>query len=190
VDGDVLERLSGRFQDDPLAPDAARCLEAIDYALRAVRVPESAVHGDLWVGNLLVTDGSVSGVVDWEAGSVRGVPLRDPVRFALAYALYLDRHASPGRQVAGHPGLVAGEWGAGIRHMVTGGSWFSDTVRRFLQSWMTRTGVEPRLWRSMALRGLAEIAVTADDPVFARRHLEVFVDLAQTPTASPRRHEA
>ena len=34
-------------------------------------------HGDLWLGNLLVRDGALSGVVDWDAWEPDGVPLAD-----------------------------------------------------------------------------------------------------------------
>ena len=80
--------------------------------LRQQSVPRTTVHGDLWSGNILVAGGKVTGVVDWECGRVSGEPVRDLVRFALMYALYLDRRTKPGRRVVGHPGLRAGEWGA------------------------------------------------------------------------------
>ena len=72
-------------------------------SLKRHRAPRTVVHGDLWCGNVLVRDGAVSGVVDWEEAELRGEPLRDLARFALTYALYLDRHTRPGARVAGHP---------------------------------------------------------------------------------------
>jgi O-antigen/teichoic acid export membrane protein/aminoglycoside phosphotransferase len=47
-------------------------------ALRDRVVEVGAVHGDLWAGNVLVDgDGSVTGIVDWEAHSAQGLPAVD-----------------------------------------------------------------------------------------------------------------
>jgi len=179
LDGEVRGKLAARFDADPLVEDAVRLLDAIKRPLEGIRVGSSAVHGDLWMGNVLVADGAVSGVVDWEAGDLHGVPLRDAVRFVLTYALYLDRHSGPGTQVAGHPGLVAGRWGAGIRHTMSQGSWFGEMAERFLRASLTCAVVDSDLWKTAMLGGLAEVAATADEPGFARRHLELFVELAE-----------
>jgi hypothetical protein len=131
------------------------------------------VHGDLWCGNVLVRDGAVSGVVDWEEAELRGEPLRDLARFALTYALYLDRHTRPGARVAGHPGLTAGTWGCGIDHLLSGSGWICDLLRAFLRLGMRRLGVPGELWPEVIVAGLAEVAARADDDRFARHHLRV-----------------
>jgi len=174
--GAPVEVLRRRF---PGETGALSSLERV-HALLARAARPTAVHGDFWAGNLLTTGGRVTGVVDWEAGSTRGDPVSDLVRFALTYALYLDRHTAPGRRVPAHQGLRAGRWGAGVEYAIGGEGWFPDLFRDFLRRGLARLGVAPELWRPAALAGLAEIAATADHEGFARRHLELFGSLAET----------
>jgi hypothetical protein len=148
-------------------------VEFLNDRLGAAATPRTAVHGDLWCGNLLIAGSAISGVVDWEAGDERGEPLRDLVRFALAYALYLDRHTRPGRPVAGHPRLRAGEFGAGIAYALDGNGWFPELFRAFLVDGLGRLGVPAHLWRDVALAGIAEVAAGADHDGFALAHLEL-----------------
>lgn len=174
MDGGAAQRLVARFADDQrLGADLDR-LAAIHAALRRESVPRTVVHGDLWVGNVLLTAGRVSGVVDWEAAAVAGEPLRDVVRFPLMYALYLDRRTRAGRRVAGHPGLRASGWGAGVEYALDGDGWFPDLFRDFLRSGLARLGASPALWRDAALAGIAEAAAFSDDQEFARLQLELF----------------
>ena len=171
----VAERLEARFGD----ADAVARLDDIRGRMRAGRVPRTALHGDLWIANVLMTDGAVSGVVDWEGGEPRGEPLRDLVRFAVTYALFIDRHTRPGRRVRGHRGLRAGAWGAGIEYALDGRGWFPDLTRAFLQDGLARLGADPAWWRDAALAGLAEFAALTDDPVFGRQVFDVFDRLAR-----------
>jgi len=169
----VTTRLRTRFAEDAALNDDLDCLCEIAANLRNV-VPQTAVHGDLWFGNVLTVGGRVTGVVDWEAGAARGNPIRDVVRFALGYALYLDRRTYPGRQVSGHPGLTAGTWGAAVEFAFEGTGWFPQLFRRFIRDGLARLGVSPTSWRDAALAGIAEVAAMTDDQEFARRHLELF----------------
>jgi aminoglycoside phosphotransferase (APT) family kinase protein len=174
----VADRLLERFEnEDDLDIDLRRLAE-IGARLAANRVPRTAVHGDLWFGNVLVASGRVSGVVDWEAGSVGGAPTRDLVRFAHMYALYLDLRTRPGRRVRGHPGLRADYWGAGVEYAIDGEGWFPDLYRGFLAKGLARLGAAPDMWREAALAGIAEVAAFTDEPVFARQHLHLFRRLA------------
>jgi aminoglycoside phosphotransferase (APT) family kinase protein len=174
MDGSVTSRLRARFAADAdLAADLDR-LGAIHARLARNTVPRTAVHGDLWFGNLLVTDARVSGVVDWEAGAVSGEPVRDLVRFAHMYALYLARRTRPGRRVRGHPGLRAGAWGIAVEYALAGEGWFPELFRRFLADGLARLGASRDDWRHAALAGIAEVAALTDNPEFARRHLELF----------------
>jgi aminoglycoside phosphotransferase (APT) family kinase protein len=176
--GELPEALRRRFHDLPAIEETSRQLVQVQAALAATQTPLTVVHGDFWIGNVLTKDGSVSGVVDWEGGAAGGEPIRDLVRFALAYALYLDRHARAGEEVVGHTGLVAGTWGAGVIYAVQGEGWFPDLFRGFVRDGLSRLGSAPELWREAALAGLAEIAATTDDPGFALGHLELFRRLA------------
>ena len=174
LDGGVAARLRGRFPEEPAIDTDLDRLAAIYERLRDNVVPRTFVHGDLWCGNLLCDRYRVTGVVDWEAGSASGEPVRDLVRFGLMYALYLDRRTRAGRRVAGHQGLVADRWGAGVAYALNGSGWFPELFRGFLRDGLARLGGSPESWRDAALAGIAEVAALTDDETFARRHLELF----------------
>lgn len=178
MNGDVVSRLCERFAGDPgLAEDVDR-LDAIHARLAANTVARTAVHGDFWFGNVLVADERVTGVVDWEAGAIAGEPTRDLVRFALSYAMYLDRRTRARRRVAGHAGLRAGAWGAGVEYAITGDGWFPNLFRQFIRDGLARLGAAPASWRDAAIAGVAEVAALTDDPDFARLNLNLFQRLA------------
>jgi aminoglycoside phosphotransferase (APT) family kinase protein len=175
----VPERLRARFAgEEELEADIER-LSVLQARLGANRVPRCAVHGDFWIGNVLLSGGKASGVVDWEAGAMSGEPVRDLVRFALMYALYLDRRTRPGRRVSGHSGLRAGRWGAGVEYATDGDGWFPDLFRQFLSEGLRALGASPASWRDAVLVGLAEVAAFTDDPEFGLRHLELFRRLSR-----------
>jgi hypothetical protein len=185
MDGGVASLLRNRFSGDPRLDESMAALGAVHARLRTTSTPRTAVHGDFWFGNVLLAGENVSGVIDWEAGSPSGEPIRDLVRFALTYSLYLDRHSRAGHRVAGHPGLRVGEWGAGITWAIDGQGWFPDLVRDFVKGGMARLGAEPGLWREAMLAGLAEVAATADHIEFARLHWQLFGRLSrQAPALS------
>ena len=119
-------------------------------------------------------EGRSPGVVDWEAGAIAGEPVRDLVRFALMYALYLDRRTQPGRRVAGHPELRTGRWGAGSNTRSTARAGSRTCSGGSSATAWTRLGAPPAIWRDAALAGIAEVAALTDDPEFARPHLELF----------------
>jgi aminoglycoside phosphotransferase (APT) family kinase protein len=174
----VASRLASRFSDAGDLRDDLDRLGEICTRLRRNTTPRTAVHGDLWVGNVLLERDRVSGVVDWEDGAASGEPVRDLVRFALMYALFLDRRTRVGRRVAGHRVLRAGDWGAGVAYALDGAGWFPELFRRFLQDGLTRLGASPSSWRDAALAGIAEVAAFTDDEDFAQLHLELFRRLA------------
>lgn len=180
MDGGTVQRLRERFRDEPDLSEVLARVERACATLRRHRAPRTAVHGDLWCGNVLVGDGAVTGVVDWEEAELRGEPLRDLARFALTYALYLDRHTRPGALVAGHPGLRATTWGCGIDYLLDGDGWICDLLRAFLRLGMRRLGVPGDLWRDAVVAGVAEVAARADDDGFAREHVRVLARMAPT----------
>ena len=178
MDAGVASALASRFSDDGGVRDDLDRLLTIYARLRRNTVPRTAVHGDLWVGNVLLAGGQVSGVVDWEAGASSGDPVRDLARFAVMYALFLDRRTRAGRRVPGHRVLRAGDWGAGVAYAIDGTGWFPEQFRCVLRDGLARLGASPASWHDAALAGIAEVAALADDDVFARLHLELFRRLA------------
>lgn len=178
---DVAETLRRRWHPTPTRDAALSRLTLAGEHIAAYPSPVTAVHGDFWFGNLLVTASGISGVVDWESGALRGSPLRDLARFPLSYALYLDRHVRPGTSVPGHPGLRRNGFAPGIGFVLLGRGWLPDEVRRFLGDGLERLGLSRGLWYDVALVGLAEIAATANDPGFGRAHLELVASLPPRP---------
>lgn len=182
---DVIPALTNRFQWHPDLPTVRLRLAATAARLAIHTTPLTVVHGDYWFGNLLLDEDSnrVVGVVDWESGELEGEPLGDVARFAVSYALYLDRHTGPGERVTGHHtakhgGLRADRWGAGVVYAMRGESWFAGTVKAYVCAALTRLGVPTSLWRDVLLAGIADVAATADHPDFAQAHLELFVRAA------------
>lgn len=174
MDDGVSARLQVRFAGDALLRADIDNLGQIHTRLRRNRVPRTVVHGDFWFGNILMSNGDVSGVVDWEAGVTCGEPVRDLVRFANMYALYLDRRTRAGRRVPGHPGLRAAPRGPGLEYALDGTGWFPAKYRSFLADGLARLGAAPESWRDAALAGIAEVAAVTDHDDFARLHLELF----------------
>jgi hypothetical protein len=173
----ALREIERRFPAHPAVDGVHIGLSPVVSRLAAVRTPRTVVHGDFWLGNLLLHDGQVRGVVDWEAGALVGEPLRDVVRFVLSYALYLDRHTRSGRQVAGHRGLRAGRFGAGVAAALSGRGWFAALVEDFVATALVRLGGPAGAWRDALIAGIAEVAATADHPEFAAGHLELLAEL-------------
>jgi Phosphotransferase enzyme family len=158
-------------------PELRNGLAGPAQRLACQATPRTVEHGDYWFGNLLIDRGRVVGVVDWEAGRLVGEPLRDVARFAVSYALYLDRHASAGAHVARHPGLRAGGWGAGVAYAVAGRGWFGDLVRDFCSTALRTLGADPACAGDLLLAGIADVAATADHPEFAWAHLQLLLGI-------------
>jgi hypothetical protein len=172
MDAGVVSRLAVRFDGDERLPEDLARLAAIQARLGTESVPRTAIHGDLWWGNVLLGREGVTGVVDWEGACLCGEPVRDLARFAIMYALYLD---SGGRR--------SRLWGAGVDFALNGSGWFPELFRDFLGVGLRRLGASPDMWRDAVLAGLAEVAARTDDPAFGRSHLELFRRLARNAAA-------
>lgn len=177
----VADQLTGRWDGNPDLEAALERLAVAHEHLSPHTAITSAVHGDFWCGNILVRDDEVSGVIDWEAGSPSGCPLRDMARFALSYCLYLDRHTRVGHRVAGHPSLRRTGFGSGVRYGLLGTAWLPVLVRRFLADGLGDLGLPRGLWYDVALAGLGEIAASANDEDFGEGHLSLLAGLPTRP---------
>ena len=145
--------IARRFGEHPgTAADLDR-LSGIRDRLAGHPVSQVVVHGDFWPGNLLLADGRIRGVVDWESAQPDGPPTRDLARFVITFSLYLDRHTRPGRRVAGHPGLRAARWGAGLEYAMDGRGWYPELARRFVAEGLQRLGVPAGCWRPQPYQG-------------------------------------
>ncbi len=182
----VHDEVAGRWDGHPNLPAALVRLGAARERLGRAAAPTTAVHGDFWCGNTLVTGDAVSGVIDWEAGSPVGCPLRDLARFALSYCLYLDRHTRPGRRVLGHPGLRRTTFGAGVRYGLLGSGWLPTVVRDFLATGLEDLGLPRSAWYDVALVGIGEVAATANDETFGADHLTLLAGLPVHPRVERR----
>ncbi|MBO0823050.1 MAG: aminoglycoside phosphotransferase family protein [Actinobacteria bacterium] len=174
----VADDFGRRFGSVPGADADLGALAALRDRLAGHQTRQCIVHGDFWVGNLLADGCRVLGVIDWEHARLAGSPVRDLVRFATSYSLYLDRHTRPGRRVPGHRGLRADRWGAGVEYAIDGAGWYPDLVRSFVMTGLERLGVSPSCWRDVLLADLAASAATADHDEFARNHQLLFRRLA------------
>lgn len=85
-------------------------------------------HGDFSAGNLLVRDGGLCGVIDWENVEPQGLPLLD----AFNYLDSVQRHAAGVTLVETLPQLAAGDWPVA-------------TERELLRRAFERCAVDPRL---------------------------------------------
>ena len=179
--GETGETLRGRWDGHPLLDEAVARIEVADRRFGGLRCRRSAVHGDFWFGNVLVDDGRVTGVVDWEASSTADCPLRDLARFAISYSLYLDRHTRPRGAVRGHPGLRREGTAPGVAYALRGKGWFPGLVRSFLADGLDALGLPRSLWYDVALVGIGEVAATANDDAFGAQHLELLAGLTLRP---------
>lgn len=161
-------------------------------------VPVVAVHGDYAPGNILLSDGRVCGVIDWELGRKAGLPFSDVFKFAASYGSYLDR-ASPGAAgvPAGHPGWAWARerWGAfpgwpngtGVMYAFFGGSgWFPSLVREYLREHLRRLAIPPaaagdtvRLFLPVFL---AEQALALEHPGYRGGYRELLRRVGETVT--------
>lgn len=185
--GEVAEALTRRWDGSDLLSPALDRVLAADADMASHLSARATVHGDFWFGNVLVDEGSVSGVVDWESAEIRGWPLRDAVRFLLSYSLYLDRHTRPGRPVPGHSGLRRGRNGDALTYALLGRGWYPNVVRERLAHILRQLGLPTHLWYAVALTGIGEVAASANQEAFGRDHLRLLATLPHRPSRPRRR---
>ncbi len=178
---EVADRLRSRWDGHPHLDAAMARVAAAQGRFAGAETPQTAVHGDFWCGNVLVHRGEVGGVVDWEAGTARGCPLRDVARFVLSYTLYLDRHTRQEHTVLGHTGLRRHGSAPGVRYALLGRGWLPRAARGALSEALVRLGLPPAWWYQVAQAGIAEVAASANDDSFGAGHLELLAGLPLQP---------
>jgi hypothetical protein len=161
--------------------------------LLGVRLPVVAVHGDFWMGNLLVDSSGLCGVIDWERGRATGPATLDVYKFPTSYGLYLDR-GYPGGVVPGHPGLQRwrerlgrlGGWQdlAGVGYGFFGEGWFPEMVRGFVLEHLGVLGVPPEVNRVCFPLFVAEQALLPGHPRTRAAYRALLHALAEEATAT------
>jgi hypothetical protein len=161
--------------------------------LLGLPLPAVAVHGDFWMGNLLVDGSGLRGVIDWERGRPSGPALLDVYKFPTSYALYMDR-GYPGGVVPGHDGLQRwrerwrgfGEWQhlAGFGYGYFGEGWFPELVRGFVADHLGVLGVPPEANGVFFPLFVAEQALLPGHPRTRAANRALLHALAQEPTAT------
>lgn len=162
-------------------------------ALIGLPLPTAAVHGDFWMGNLLVDESGLRGVIDWERGRSSGPCPLDVYKFPTSYAVYMDR-AYPGGVVPGHPGREHwrerwrrfGEWPnlAGFGYAYWGEGWFPDLVRGFILGHLDALGIPVEANAVFFPLFLAEQALLPGHPRTRAANRALLHAFAEEPTAT------
>ena len=173
----IVDRYRQRVGWSPWEANAFIELEHEIRTLGVLRTPITATHGDYAIGNILLRDGDVTGIVDWERGQPAGLPMLDVLKFATSYSSYLDRAQPPRRDVIrGHPGWTAAlrRWPqsptwrnfTGFMYGFFGDGWYPDLVRQFVRNHATRLGHTPETTSVMLRIFLAEQATALDNAAY------------------------
>lgn len=162
--------------------------------LLGLPLPTAAVHGDYWMGNLLIDRaGELRGVIDWERGRRDGPCLLDLYKFPTSYGLYLDR-SYPGGEVPGHPDrrrwqtrwAHLGDWPhlAGFGYAYYGDGWFPEQVRGFISGHLDALGVPAAANAVFFPLFLAEQALLPGHPKTRAANRAMLHALGEDPTAT------
>jgi aminoglycoside phosphotransferase (APT) family kinase protein len=187
--GDVFERYRREIGWSEAEEELLHAITERARGLRGTPLPITGVHGDYWMGNLLVDDGVVRGVIDWELARPSGVCLADVYKFPTSYGFYLDRAtARSDRTVPGHPGRSAhltrwsrfGDWrnlpGFGYTYFADG--WFSNLARQSILDHLATLGIPPAVNGVFFPTFLAEQATILDDPEFRQGYRSLLLAFA------------
>jgi hypothetical protein len=159
--------------------------------LLGLHLPTAGVHGDYWMGNLLVDGGELAGVIDWERGRPSGPAPLDVYKFPTSYALNMDR-GYPGGLVPGHDGRERwrerwrrfGEWQhlAGFGYAYYGDGWFPELVKGFVADHLSALGVPAEVNAVFFPLFLAEQALLPGHPRTRAANRALLHAFAEEPT--------
>ncbi len=162
-------------------------------ALLGLPLPTAAVHGDYWMGNLLVDASGLRGVIDWERGRGSGPCLLDVYKFPTSYAVNMDR-GYPGGTVPGHEGRQRwrerwrrfGEWPhlAGFGDAYYGEGWFPERVRGFVLDHLKALGAPAEANAVFFPLFLAEQALLPGHPRTRAANRALLHAFAEEPTTT------
>lgn len=149
-----------------------RALETAE-ALRGEPLALGGVHGDFWMGNMLLTRTRV-GLVDWELARENAPLFRDIYKFPTSYAFYLDKGRGARGRIFEHRGYLEGAriaapfttWtnAAGFAYAFLTDGWFPDLLRRWIDARLRAIGIDPSFNAVFFPVFLAEQATTLEDP--------------------------
>lgn len=92
--------LFGAAGDGRMVARLVAVREEVRARMSGVALSRSLIHGDFWPSNLLLdpATGSISGIIDWESGERRGLPIHDALHLVL-YTRKLVAHSQLGWEV-------------------------------------------------------------------------------------------
>jgi aminoglycoside phosphotransferase len=174
--GDVLPRYRAQIGWSVEEEAIFAAAEARARSLSDLDVPLCVSHGDYWMGNILMRDNRVVGVIDWERADDRAVPFRDLYKFPTSYGFYLDRtsrarrSSHPGREALRERWQAYGSWPnlIGFAYTFFGRGWFPDLARASILGHLRALGLPPAVNSAFFPLFLAEQAMVLPDPAFRR----------------------
>lgn len=103
--GEPMVRFALRHISDVALRD--RAASFVTRSLHGLECRRGTVHGDFGTGNILVHDGRITGVVDWEAAHVAGPPVLDAINYLDA----VQRQCVAGTGIEYTlPAIALGDW--------------------------------------------------------------------------------
>lgn len=147
----------------PLDPNGVLAGAAPVLRDRLAQLPAVLRHGDLWSGNLLVRDGHLTGVLDWDAWAPRGAPGVDLLHL-LGTQQRLERRLSLGEVVVLHP------WDAPEVRTALARSW---AARGLSPGAEVRAAVGLAWWASQAAGDLRRTPGLAQDQRWVDRNVSI-----------------
>jgi hypothetical protein len=118
-----LNALRTLIEDNPVA----RLREYFEKRLYGLRIPFGITHGDLSLSNVFVSnDDAVSGLIDWEGGAEKSLPVLDAIHYIESY----------------HRRLTGQRVGRAIP-LLARGDFADEAHKRFLFSMYERMEIDP-----------------------------------------------